>query len=144
MCKLTIVIILWVSFPVYASGNDGTTLYSYKWHNRVVIFNELAQDKQLVNTLEQHKTHIEQRDIIWFVIATETMFTNAANPFPVTAINNAIKQFNVSQGDMALIGKDGTLKFRTHHLNMDELFSVIDAMPMRQREMQHQRIQYDF
>jgi hypothetical protein len=34
-----------------------------------------------------------------------------------------------------LIGKDGTEKLRKTEIDLDEIFEVIDAMPMRKREM---------
>ena len=37
---------------------------------------------------------------------------------------------------MILVGKDGTEKLRAHHVvSAQALFALIDAMPMRQREM---------
>lgn len=47
-------------------------------------------------------------------------------------------EFNIekSQFTIILMGKDGTEKLREEELlSTDRLFNVIDAMPMRQREM---------
>jgi hypothetical protein len=35
-----------------------------------------------------------------------------------------------------LIGKDGGIKSQSDYLNLEAIFSEIDAMPMRQLEMQ--------
>ncbi|MCS3902274.1 hypothetical protein J2T55_000270 [Methylohalomonas lacus] len=41
---------------------------------------------------------------------------------------------------LLLIGKDGGIKFESNEAaNLDELFELIDAMPMRQREMRQSR-----
>jgi len=52
------------------------------------------------------------------------------------------ESFDVAKGNFAviLIGKDGTKKLRqSSPLETDTLFSVIDAMPMRQREMRKEQ-----
>ena len=51
-------------------------------------------------------------------------------------------RYNVSAGDAAvlLVGKDGGVKIRqAHALSAETLFTTIDAMPMRQREMRESR-----
>jgi hypothetical protein len=51
------------------------------------------------------------------------------------------KKFNIQSGSFAIIllGKDGTEKLREEEvLSTDKLFNVIDAMPMRQREMRQE------
>jgi hypothetical protein len=48
------------------------------------------------------------------------------------------RQFNVGEGEFSifLIGKDGTVKLRSNDpVATSEIFSLIDAMPMRQEEM---------
>ena len=54
------------------------------------------------------------------------------------------QQYAVKPGEVILIGKDGGLKLRLDNLDIPILFSVIDAMPMRQNEMQRQWNEYDF
>jgi hypothetical protein len=52
--------------------------------------------------------------------------------------NSLYKKYNVktAQFTVILIGKDGTEKHRTNTLlQMQELFTIIDAMPMRRAEM---------
>jgi hypothetical protein len=50
-------------------------------------------------------------------------------------------EFRVEPGATVfiLIGKDGTQKLRKANASLDELFRLIDAMPMRRREMEQQR-----
>ncbi len=36
-----------------------------------------------------------------------------------------------------LIGKDGGVKFLLDRMDLEAIFKEIDAMPMRQNEMQH-------
>ena len=45
-----------------------------------------------------------------------------------------------SRFTVVLVGKDGTAKLREKRaVSSDDLFALIDAMPMRQREMREQR-----
>lgn len=51
-------------------------------------------------------------------------------------------RYNVSPQDfrVLLIGKDGTVKLESAEVaDMDEIFTLIDGMPMRQREMRESR-----
>ena len=36
---------------------------------------------------------------------------------------------------VTLIGKDGGVKYRISHLDLQQVFNIIDSMPMRAREM---------
>jgi hypothetical protein len=68
--------------------------------------------------------------------AFEAMMT--MKKIDVAKIKDAIGQCNVktAQFTVILIGKDGTEKHRTNTLlQMQELFTIIDAMPMRRAEM---------
>ena len=49
-------------------------------------------------------------------------------------------EFKVEPGTttFVLVGKDGTEKLRKAKIDLDEIFEVIDAMPMRKREMKEQ------
>ena len=49
-------------------------------------------------------------------------------------------QFKIQPGSsvVILVGKDGTEKLRKTTAQLGELFTLIDAMPMRQREMREQ------
>jgi bifunctional DNA-binding transcriptional regulator/antitoxin component of YhaV-PrlF toxin-antitoxin module len=48
------------------------------------------------------------------------------------------KKFNIPRGEFAiiLVGKDGGIKLnRAEHSQLNDIFALIDAMPMRQEEM---------
>ena len=52
------------------------------------------------------------------------------------------RKYAVKQGEFTviLIGKDGSEKFRTNEIfTTEKLFSLIDAMPMRQAEMNRKK-----
>lgn len=43
--------------------------------------------------------------------------------------------YNADYSRVVYIGKDGGIKLRADQLNLKDVFSLTDAMPMRQREM---------
>ena len=48
------------------------------------------------------------------------------------------KKFNIPRGEFTviLVGKDGGIKLkRQEHTQLNDIFALIDAMPMRQEEM---------
>jgi len=88
-----------------------------------------------VAALKEHTPGLEERDAVWFVLDDELLVTN----FPGTvapAFAGDLRESVSGDRPVLLIGKDGGVKMRASRLNIDELFSRIDAMPMRRREMQ--------
>jgi hypothetical protein len=43
--------------------------------------------------------------------------------------------FDSSASGLRLIGKDGSVKLATESASLDEIYSLIDTMPMRRSEM---------
>ncbi len=79
--------------------------------------------EQQLSLLEKAATGVSERDIKITIVEKESPL------FKKYSVDTA--RFTV-----VLIGKDGLEKYRTNKLmNTDQLFSIIDAMPMRQREM---------
>ncbi|MDF0597092.1 DUF4174 domain-containing protein [Psychromarinibacter halotolerans] len=101
----------------------------YRWDKRVVLlFAEDDLDPTLATArarLAAAAAGLAERDI---VVLTDT------NPGAGGAIRSGL---GVGGFAMVLVGKDGTVKLnRSAFIDVDELFGVIDAMPMRRREMQ--------
>ena len=46
-----------------------------------------------------------------------------------------ISSLSPSEFRLILIGKDGWIKLNTRKTSLEEIFSLIDTMPMRQEEM---------
>jgi hypothetical protein len=56
--------------------------------------------------------------------------------------NELAKRYHIKPGEFTvlLIGRDHSEKYRTHEpVTTKRLFGIIDAMPMRQSEIQHKR-----
>ncbi|MDP5121512.1 MAG: DUF4174 domain-containing protein [Spirosomaceae bacterium] len=110
---------------ILLSNAFGQNLQSYKWKNRVVLIFGNNATEQLVHkqwvTFDADKTGLEERGIQIFV-----------NPE-----SQSMKKLRNETGfEIILIGKDGGVKKRkTSLMQTDELFGIIDSMPMRQSEM---------
>lgn len=91
-------------------------LSKYQWKNRVILLNApTAEDpayRAQFDAFSERETDMNERDLV------------------------VISQFGSEAFSARLIGKDGGRKWKqTEPLNLDELFALIDSMPMRQAEM---------
>ncbi len=103
-----------------------STMGQFSSHRQLLIFKSVGDvqlAEQQLSLLEKAATGVSERDIKITIVEKESPL------FKKYSVDTA--RFTV-----VLIGKDGLEKYRTNKLmNTDQLFSIIDAMPMRQREM---------
>lgn len=98
-------------------------LSDYRWENRVILI--FGNDQQAVSkqkeVFDAKKKDLEERDLRVFV-----------NPE-----TKEMQKLRRETGfEVILIGKDGGVKKRkTELMTTEELFGIIDSMPMRQSEM---------
>jgi len=117
-------------------------LTDLEWEKRsLLIFAHDHQDKRLVHTLrviQQVNCQIEDRDIALLIIVTQER-RNLDKEGISTQYATALRShYDIKDNEFAvlLIGKDGSEKFRTNTIpDIDEIFTLIDGMPMRQDEM---------
>ena len=102
----------------------------YRWKNRVLlIFGDPTTDKfQAQKTiLAGNPEGLEDRDM---VILEPPQTITLAKRYKVDSRNFTV----------ILVGKDGGEKLRQQEpVTLDQLFGLIDQMPMRRREMRDQR-----
>ena len=92
-----------------------------------------------METLREASDGIDERDIVWFVVTGETVDSNLAEMTADMAQSVRDKLTADANGaSVILIGKDGGVKDRSRELDLDDIFSRIDRMPMRRREMREQ------
>mgnify|MGYP001492829506 CR=1 FL=1 len=114
----------------------------YKWRNRILLFTTSSLEnedfrKQWLSFLEKPKK-LEDRNLLLFVLCKSRIYDQDLKPvshFDVAAIR---KLYNLpaTHEEVALIGKDGTSKFKKPYVfDVSLIFENIDKMPMRQREM---------
>ncbi len=107
-----------------------STMGQFSSHRQLLIFKSVADvqlAEQQLSLLKKAAGGVNERDIKITIVEKESPL------FKKYSVDTA--RFTV-----VLIGKDGLEKYRTNKLlNTDQLFSIIDAMPMRQREMNKNR-----
>lgn len=104
-------------------------LAAYRDEKRLLlVFAPSAEDEKYMEQkrgLEAHQAELQDRDIsVFYLLPSDAALLH--------------KRFSVSERSftVVLIGKDGTEKKRYDRpVQPDDLFSTIDQMPMRRREM---------
>ena len=102
------------------------TLFMDKNQREILIFGNEEHSslvQQQLALFDKEVVGMKDRDIIITVIAKENLLN---------------KKYHIKEGSFTviLLGKDGTEKFRTEEILLPQkLFAIIDAMPMRQAEM---------
>ena len=89
-------------------------LSKYKWKSRILVLNTTCyQDKEYLRSRDLYHKHIND-----FKIRNVKLLANRKKGF----------KFSVN-----LIGFDGTLKFKSETFIPNNLFKIIDKMPMSQK-----------
>jgi hypothetical protein len=119
---------------VYIPGKI-TDLDELKWKNRVVLYFVDANrfDKAHFGTLEKE---FADRKLIYFIIS-ENVQSNIPFNFSSDYLKKLRKDYFLGRHPQwVLIGLDGGVKARKESdLDWEEVFGLIDAMPMRQSEI---------
>jgi len=136
-------ILLFIAMLLPGAPSYAIQLTDLLWKNRVLLlFAQDHQDQHLQQTqyrLQQNNCDIKDRDIVIGIITNQGPDTLNNQSISRKYAANLRKQFNIlnEQFVVILLGKDGSEKFRVLHLpDMNEIFAIIDGMPMRQDEMQ--------
>lgn len=127
-------------FSVFSQSEDELVLSdlgSLKWKNRIVIVNDSNNDAKYWQPLVERVDEIEDRDIIWFVISGDRALTNYPGRLSPEFVSNMREKLASIEAKIILIGKDGGIKSQSDLLDVEVIFSDIDAMPMRQFEMRN-------
>ena len=110
---------------------QGIELSRYLWKNRIIL--TFADDEdhadliRLKVEMKENNCEILNRDLLFF------HFSNDGRTGNLITTND--KSFRI-----LLIGKDGGIKYESNRsVSLIHLFELIDSMPMRQDEMQHDR-----
>ena len=110
---------------------QGIELNQYLWKNRIILTFADDQDHpdliRLKAEMKENECEILNRDLLHF------HFSNDGKTGNHITMND--QSFRI-----LLIGKDGGIKYESNqYVSLIQLFELIDSMPMRQDEMQHDR-----
>jgi hypothetical protein len=118
---------------------NSDTLHSVKdlrWSKRIILIRAAASSETELSALREEAEAIDERHIYWFLFQGGDLETNARMPIGPRFIQETeADYFDREDVDVVLIGKDGGVKARSGYLNLDDLFALIDTMPMRRSEM---------
>lgn len=119
-------------------------LVDLQWKKRVlVLFDQSRSSASLdrqIDRLRERRPDVDDRDLIVIVNAgnQRSLVAMGYAPLPASAALQLKRRLDPAPRGMTmvLIGKDGTEKQRWNRtIDPQEIFDIIDAMPMRQREM---------
>ncbi|MFZ5830549.1 MAG: DUF4174 domain-containing protein [Planctomycetota bacterium] len=126
---------------VRAPSGKAIDLQTHRWKHRVLVAFAASEDDKALQAFQKswigRAAEVADRGLLLI-----TVLKNGASAVDgmVLAPGEAAKirrslQVSAEATQFLLFGKDGTEKLRASELELDYLFGLIDAMPMRQREM---------
>jgi len=131
-----------VLIPNVDKPSNDFDLDSYRWKNRLVLlFTEEVSNEMLnVLTLDLHKDKegLLNQEIRVFKISKSQKINDLLSNETMWMDENLRKELYVPENGfyVMLMGKDGAVKFKdSNPIAREKLFAIIDAMPMRQAEM---------
>src|SRR6056297_1709670 len=117
-------------------------LEDLQWQNRVILVftNENPDNDGIYEKFQAQQVEIEMRDIRYFLFGKDVL-TNHGGMLDEPTVRELKSKYQPMENEIMvmLIGKDGSEKYRKTYLDFEEIFSIIDAMPMRQQEMAVQK-----
>ncbi|PKV66901.1 DUF4174 domain-containing protein [Pontibacter ramchanderi] len=126
-----------IPFATQAQNKREMDLEIYKWEKRLLLlFAPAMENTVLVSQQEmirKSQSGIAERQLEVLELVPGG---NAAN-----MRENLLRKFGVEAGSytLLLLGKDGLEKYRSQKaVPLEEVFKIIDQMPMRRREMRKQ------
>jgi hypothetical protein len=140
--SVPVIIIFFAIFTFISTGDAAMHLTQYTWKNRLLfVFAPHSRHPSLIdlrNEIPLQKEEILDRDLIVFQIYETGSSFKDMNEIDHETADKLRREFKVSPGHLTviLVGKDGGVKLRQNEqLNLEQIFLLIDAMPMRRQEM---------
>lgn len=121
-----------------------THFKEFQWENRLVlVFTRPGApggfEERVIDHFKTLEAELEDRDMLYFIIPPSGSAVRSnwkrAGEFDYDAIR---EKYNPAgeQLTVIVVGKDSGIKYRREdQFNMPEIFTLIDGMPMRQREL---------
>jgi hypothetical protein len=112
----------------------GSSISDFQWKNRLFIVSGASE--KLVKEIATEQKGIMERDLRVFILSGEGEKKYPVPPEFAVEIKKRLSP-NAEEPLVYLIGKDSrtTLRWSLEEFSFEKLYSSIDAMPMRQREM---------
>ena len=129
---------------VHLANGQSNMLEEYRWDNRLILLFGQASDtivEKQITELKKDSAGITERDLLIFHIDRNDVQFLRKPSNPDLSAKQLRSRYDVKRDEFRyiLIGKDGGVKYNKKDFVANEaLFSIIDAMPMRKREMRKQ------
>lgn len=132
--KYTVLLVLILQLTTMSSQE----LTEFKWKKRILLLmdtkNDLHTRNLQLSKFDGHYNGIMERDLVLLVY-------NGKEVLDRDGMTTNINPYNVTYGEfqgIILIGKDGGVKLRKKYIvEANEVFDLIDQMPMRRSEMKN-------
>jgi len=138
MRTFTLFTLLLTSANVISAEAD-TVMHDFAWQNRVLLIFSPVHDSVMFNKqnilLSRAADGLSERDVVVIHISDSVSIDQKPH---TAAAGGFLQRYHVNQDEfrIILVGKDGTVKLdQATPVTMNTLFTLIDAMPMRQKEM---------
>lgn len=125
---------------------ESDVLSEFRWCNRILILGapdpEDARVRDQLDAIALDPGGMRERDLVIVCAFERGQSSRDGDPMPQTTARALREQFGIEPETFTvlLVGKDGAEKLRREAVApLSDLFEVIDAMPMRQREIREQR-----
>ena len=117
-------------------------LDDFRWKNRLIVISAPSSDDRWLQEqqglLAGQDEGIAERDLRLIVLFEQGPGRIDGSPLSEKSVKEVKTRFGISMETFSvlLIGKDGGVKLRSSEpVSAERFYSLIDAMPMRQREM---------
>jgi hypothetical protein len=138
----TLLLFVVITMAAQANGQDKIRLKDYQWKNRLILaFSPSTKDKgyrAFAKDIALQAEEVVDRDLLVFRLLETGEVRLGETSLPTGSGDYLRESFSIRPGrfTVLLIGKDGGVKLRREGgVELGEIFSLIDSMPMRQREM---------
>ena len=128
--RLAIALLLTLTNLMITMPLQATPLKDHLWKNRVIItFSASAKEPErlaLQKQMEEKACAFTDRNLVHIdLLQGSEDFDEMSQQFAVSS----------SGFQLLLLGKDGGIKLRSSTASLEDIFSLIDTMPMRRKEM---------
>lgn len=125
---------------------DSLDLRDFRWKNRIILlfgYHSRQESFQIQRALLANQSNgMRERDLLLFQVFKMEEGKYLEKKIKKSWAHELRQDFRVGSRDFCviLLGKDGGVKLKSNKVvPVQEIFSLIDGMPMRQREMRERK-----
>ena len=138
-------LILGLILSAHLVNGQSDMLEQYQWKNRLILLFGPASESSVeeqITELEKDPAGIKDRDLLIFHVDGDEVSFIGKSSHPALSAQRLRNRYDIGEDEFRyiLIGKDGGVKLnKKEFVPNKDLYSIIDAMPMRQREMRERK-----